>query len=77
MGIKKTDFKMEQALDTIGEHFVQASFNSIELEKEFSFFVKVVIREKKGKVEKKPEAKKEGETGKDEKKQGDAGAQKK
>jgi hypothetical protein len=33
-----------------------------------------VIREKKGKVEKKPEAKKEGETGKDEKKQGDAGA---
>lgn len=28
MGIKKQDFKMEQSLDTIGEHYIQASFNS-------------------------------------------------
>ena len=72
MGIKKTDFKMEQALDTIGEHFVQASFNSAEFDKEFSFFVKVVIREKKGKEDKKVEPKKEGEAAKDDKKQADA-----
>ncbi|CDW88611.1 UNKNOWN [Stylonychia lemnae] len=39
---------MEQGIDTVGEHFVQASFMSEQFEKEFSFFVKVVIRSKKG-----------------------------
>jgi len=28
LGIKRQQFKMEQALDTIGEHFVQATFFS-------------------------------------------------
>jgi len=28
LGIKRQQFKMEQALDTIGEHFVQATFYS-------------------------------------------------
>ena len=50
LGIKRSDFKMEQALDTIGEHFVQATFFSEQFQKEFSFFVKVVIREKKKKA---------------------------
>lgn len=49
LGIKKTDFKMEQQLDTIGEHFVQSSFFSQQFQKEFSFFVKVVIRQRKQK----------------------------
>ena len=40
---------MEQALDTIGEHFVQATFFSEQFKKEFSFFVKVVLRQKKAK----------------------------
>ena len=51
MGIKEQDFKMESQVDTIGEHFVTASFYSELFNKEFKFFVKVVIREKK-KVEK-------------------------
>jgi hypothetical protein len=38
---------MEQALDTIGEHFVQATFFNEQFNKEFSFFVKVVLRQKK------------------------------
>eukprot|EP00347_Sterkiella_histriomuscorum_P001665 403371141 len=49
LGIKKTDFKMETGLDTVGEHFVQSSFNSEQFQKEFSFLVKVVIRAKKTK----------------------------
>lgn len=40
---------MEQALDTIGEHFVQATFFSEQFNKEFSFFVKVVLRQRKQK----------------------------
>ncbi len=52
MGIKKQDFKMDQALDTIGEHFVQSSFKSEQFQKEFSFFVKVIIRQKVQKVKK-------------------------
>jgi len=28
MGIKREDFKMEQGLDTIGEHFVQVTYTS-------------------------------------------------
>jgi ribosomal protein L9 len=28
LGIKKQQFKMEQSMDTIGEHFVQATFFS-------------------------------------------------
>ena len=47
MGIKKQQFKMEQSMDTIGEHFVQATFFSEQFKKEFSFFVKVVIRQRK------------------------------
>ena len=49
LGIKREKFKMEQALDTIGEHFVQSTFFSEQFNKEFSFFVKVVIRQKKAK----------------------------
>ena len=51
MGIKETDFKMESQVDTIGEHFMTAAFFSEQFKKEFKFFVKVVLREKK-KVEK-------------------------
>ena len=54
MGIKKQDFKMESSLDAIGEHFVQATFHSEQFQKEFSFYVKVVIR---------PRKKKEGKSG--------------
>lgn len=53
LGIKRQQFKMEQALDTIGEHFVQATFFSEQFNKEFSFFVKVVLRQKKAKEPKK------------------------
>lgn len=53
LGIKRDKFKMEQALDTIGEHFVQATFLSEQFNKEFSFFVKVVLRQKKAKEPKK------------------------
>ncbi len=49
LGIKRQQFKMEQALDTIGEHFVQATFLSDQFNKQFSFFVKVVLRQKKTK----------------------------
>jgi hypothetical protein len=35
---------MESSLDNIGEHFVQSTFFSEQFNKEFSFFVKVVIR---------------------------------
>ena len=47
MGIKPQDFKMEAQVDTIGEHFVTASFFSEQFQKEFKFFVKVILREKK------------------------------
>ena len=47
MGIKENDFKMDAQIDTIGEHFVTAAFYSEQFQKEFKFFVKVVIREKK------------------------------
>lgn len=47
MGIKRTDFKMETGLDTVGEHFVQASFFNEKFGKEFSFLVKVIVRPKK------------------------------
>ena len=47
MGIKQEDFKMEAQVDTIGEHYVTASFFSEQFEKEFKFFVKVVLRERK------------------------------
>ena len=32
---------MEQRLDTIGEHFVPVTYANEEMEKEFTFFVKV------------------------------------
>ena len=38
---------MEAMIDTIGEHFVTASFYSEIFKKEFKFFVKLVLREKK------------------------------
>ena len=38
---------MEAQVDTMGEHYVTASFQSEQFEKEFKFFVKVLIREKK------------------------------
>lgn len=41
MGIKREDFKMEQGLDTIGEHFVQVTYSSEQYKKDFSFFVMV------------------------------------
>ena len=47
MNIKEADFKMEAQVDTMGEHYVTASFQSEQFEKEFKFFVKVLIREKK------------------------------
>ena len=47
MNIKESDFKMEAQVDTMGEHYVTASFQSEQFQKEFKFFVKVLIREKK------------------------------
>ena len=41
LGIKRDDFKMEQALDTIGEHFVTVTYKSEKFNKDFTFFVKV------------------------------------
>ena len=62
LGIKRNQFKMEQSLDSIGEHFVQATFISDQFNKEFSFFVKVVLRQKKAKEPKK-DAKKSAQEG--------------
>ena len=47
LGIKREDFKMEQGLDTIGEHFVTVTYQSEQFGKDFTFFVKVQIRPKK------------------------------
>ena len=47
MGIKEEDFKMESQVDSIGEHNVTASFYQEQFQKDFKFFIKVVIREKK------------------------------
>ena len=44
MGIRREDFKMEQGLDTIGEHFVAVTYTSEHFKKDFTFFVKVQIR---------------------------------
>ena len=41
LGVKSDDFKMEATVDTIGEHFVTASFYSEQFDKQFKFFVKV------------------------------------
>ena len=41
MGIRREDFKMEQGLDTIGEHFVAVTYTSEHFKKDFTFFVKV------------------------------------
>jgi hypothetical protein len=46
MGIKREDFRMEQGLDTIGEHFVKVTYTSEQYKKDFSFFVMVQIRGK-------------------------------
>ena len=47
LGIKADDFKMEQGLDTIGEHFVTVTYRSEQFAKDFTFFVKVQLRPKK------------------------------
>ena len=47
LGVKSEDFKMEATVDTIGEHFVTASFYSEQFDKQFKFFVKVQLRERK------------------------------
>ena len=44
--IKKETFKMESGLDTIGEHLVPVTYVNEEMEKEFTFFVKVQIQPK-------------------------------
>ena len=46
LGIKKEDFRMEQGLDTIGEHFVTVVYKSEQFNKDFTFFVKVQLRPK-------------------------------
>lgn len=56
MSIKKSDFKMESSLDTIGEHFVQVTYTSETYDKDFTFYVKVQI---KGKPPKAVDPKKE------------------
>ena len=38
---------MEAQVDTIGTHLVTASFYSENFDKDFKFFVKVILREKK------------------------------
>ena len=45
-GIRREDFKMEQGLDTIGEHFVTVTYRSEQFNKDFTFYVKVQIRPK-------------------------------
>ena len=47
LGIKREDFRMEQGLDTIGEHFVTVVYQSEQFNKDFTFYVKVQIRPKK------------------------------
>ena len=49
LGIERQDFKMEQGLDTIGEHFVTVTYKSEQFKKDFTFFVKVQIRPKTAK----------------------------
>ena len=41
LGIKREDFKMEQGLDTMGEHFVTVTYSSEQFNKDFTFYVKV------------------------------------
>ena len=47
--MKKDGFKLEQDLETIGEHFVPVTYINEKMKKEFTFYVKVMIepREKK------------------------------
>ena len=47
LGIKREDFKMESALDTIGEHFVTVTYKSETFNKDFTFYVKVHLKPKK------------------------------
>ena len=74
MGIKKQDFKMDTGLDTVGEHFIQAGFFSQQFQKEFSFYVKVVIRAKK--IKEKTEKGDRGENTEEGKKKASAGGSK-
>ena len=47
MNIKRKNFRMESTLDNIGEHYVGVSFVSEQFNKEFSFLIKIDLREKK------------------------------
>jgi ribosomal protein L9 len=55
LGILKENFNMDMGIDTIGEHLIKTSFFSEKFRKEFTFYVKVVLRERKV-VEKKTKA---------------------
>jgi len=47
LGILEPDFQMEQQLDTMGDHYVRATFRSEKFNKEFTFYVKINIKQKK------------------------------
>ena len=51
MGIKKEDFAMETAIDTIGEHLQPVIYKNEVFKKDFKFFVKILIRPISKKVE--------------------------
>mmetsp|Transcript_40876 Transcript_40876/g.39454 ORF Transcript_40876/g.39454 Transcript_40876/m.39454 type:complete len:178 (-) Transcript_40876:27-560(-) len=55
LNIQESDFKMDSGIDTLGEHSIQASFFSEQFQKEFAFYVKVVIKGKQSKGKKKGE----------------------
>ena len=46
LNIKDDDFRMESSIDTIGEHFAQATFYSEKFQKDFSFYFKIVLKER-------------------------------
>ena len=48
LGISRDDFQMEQGLDTIGEHLVQVTYKSEMFGKDFTFYVKVQLKQKAG-----------------------------
>ena len=52
LGVKESDFKMESQVDTVGEHYVTASFFSNEFDQEFKFLIQLLIREMKPNVQK-------------------------
>ena len=46
LNIKDDDFRMESSIDTIGEHFAQATFYSEKFDKDFSFYFKILLKER-------------------------------